>query len=238
MLIGGSIIANAIMEDYNLLARREEETIRLRGEAEAEAMVRAAREGAEQLEKDKATFEKLKQIETWAASVGCKQVRSLAKLLSDERKGWREACARENEKFFRVRQELNNLKAANAALVKEKAAAEAAVKEEEARGAKVLEVADADHAKLNKAMEELKAEVQNRETIIEEVSARSTEAEARAREAEEAKDGLATSLSQVTTDHLWMREHGIGYVSTLSLFLVFVFVNFVTCIFSNCGNHS
>ncbi|KAJ0581671.1 hypothetical protein HanHA300_Chr04g0143731 [Helianthus annuus] len=51
----------------------------------------------------------------------------------DERKGWREACARENEKLFRVRQELTNLKAANAALMKEKAAAEAAAKEAEAR---------------------------------------------------------------------------------------------------------
>ncbi|KAM0006672.1 hypothetical protein Hdeb2414_s0008g00293101 [Helianthus debilis subsp. tardiflorus] len=53
--------------------------------------------------------------------------------------------------------------------------------------------------------------VENRVTIIEEVSARATEAEVRAREAEEARDGLATSLSQVTADHLWMREHGIGH---------------------------
>ncbi|MFS7953025.1 hypothetical protein Hanom_Chr07g00613811 [Helianthus anomalus] len=94
-------------------------------------MVKAAREGAEQLKNNRAAFEKLKQTESWAASAGLKQVRSLAKLLSDERKGWREACARENEKLFRVRQELNNLKAANAALVKEKAAAEAAVKQAE-----------------------------------------------------------------------------------------------------------
>ncbi|MFS7999576.1 hypothetical protein Hanom_Chr12g01167971 [Helianthus anomalus] len=70
MLVGSSIIANAIMEDYNVLARREEETIRLR--AEAEATVKAAREGAEQLEKDKAAFEKLKQTETWAANTGLK----------------------------------------------------------------------------------------------------------------------------------------------------------------------
>ncbi|KAJ0456994.1 hypothetical protein HanRHA438_Chr15g0718921 [Helianthus annuus] len=87
MLVGSSIITNAIMEDYKVLGRSEEETIRLR--AEAEAMVKAAREGAEQLKKDRAAFEKLKQTETWAASAGLKQVRSLAKLLSDERKGWR-----------------------------------------------------------------------------------------------------------------------------------------------------
>ncbi|KAM0003872.1 hypothetical protein Hdeb2414_s0264g00851871 [Helianthus debilis subsp. tardiflorus] len=68
MLVGSSIIANAIMEDYNALGRREEETIRLR--AEAEAMVKGAREGAEQLKKDRAAFEKLKQTETWAATAG------------------------------------------------------------------------------------------------------------------------------------------------------------------------
>ncbi|KAJ0587323.1 hypothetical protein HanIR_Chr04g0161871 [Helianthus annuus] len=189
MLVGSSIIANAIMEEDNVLARREEETIRL--QAEAEAMVKAAREGAEQLEKDKAAFEKLKQTEMWATSAGLKQ-------------------------------ELNNLKAVNAALVKEKVAAEAAVKEAEARGAKVLEEVDADRDRLNKAVEELKVEVQNRVTIIEEVSARATEAEARPREAEEAKDGFATSLSQVTVDHLWMREHGIGHVSTWCLFHPYV----------------
>ncbi|MFS8027727.1 hypothetical protein Hanom_Chr16g01502131 [Helianthus anomalus] len=93
MLVVSSIIANAIMEDYNALGRREEETIRLR--AEAEAMVKAAREGVEQLKKDRAAFEKLKQTETWAATAGLIQVRSVTKLLSDERNGWREACARE-----------------------------------------------------------------------------------------------------------------------------------------------
>ncbi|KAJ0570225.1 hypothetical protein HanHA300_Chr05g0175641 [Helianthus annuus] len=141
MLVGSSIIANAVMEDYNVLARREEETIRLQDEAEA--MVKAAREGVEQLEREKAAFEKLKQNKRWAASAGLEQVRSLAKLLSDERKLWKEACARENEKLFHVRQELNNLKAANAALVKEKAAAEVAVKKAETRGATALKEAEA-----------------------------------------------------------------------------------------------
>ncbi|KAJ0794774.1 hypothetical protein HanPI659440_Chr04g0142891 [Helianthus annuus] len=119
MLVGSYIVANAIMEDYKVLARGE--TTRLR--AEAEAMMKISREGTERLKKDRAAFEKLKQTETWAATAGLKQVRSLTKLLSDERKGWREACARENEELFRVRQELTNLKVANAALMEEKAAA-------------------------------------------------------------------------------------------------------------------
>ncbi|KAJ0715882.1 hypothetical protein HanPI659440_Chr13g0506491 [Helianthus annuus] len=182
-------------------------------------MVRAAREGVEQLEREKAAFAKLKQTKWWAASAGLEQVRNLAKLLSNERKLWKESCARENEKLFRVRQELNNLKVANAALVKEKAAAKAAVKELETRGAtalkegearaaKALADADADGTKLKKVVKEL----QNRATILEEVTSRATEAEARARQAEESRDGLATSLNQVTADHLWMREHGIGHI--------------------------
>ncbi|MFS7999577.1 hypothetical protein Hanom_Chr12g01167981 [Helianthus anomalus] len=96
--------------------------------------------------------------------------------------------------------------------ISEKAAAKAAVKKAEERGAKVLEEADAHCAKLNKAVEELKVDVQNWVTIIEEVSARTTEAKARAREAEEAIDGLSTSLSKVTADHLWMHEHGIRHI--------------------------
>ncbi|KAJ0514232.1 hypothetical protein HanHA300_Chr10g0367281 [Helianthus annuus] len=166
MLVGGSIVANAIMEDYTTLARREEETIWLR--AQEEAMMKTAQAA---------------------------EVRSLAKLLSDERKLWKEACARENEKLFRLRQELNNLEAANAALVKEKTAAEAAVKEAETRSvtalkeveahaAKELADANADRTKLNKVVEEL----------------------------QEARDGLATSLVKVTDDHAWMRQHGIRHI--------------------------
>ncbi|MFS7997285.1 hypothetical protein Hanom_Chr12g01139921 [Helianthus anomalus] len=157
-------------------------------------------------EKNRAAFEKLKQTETWAATADLKQVRTLAKLLSDERKGWREACARENEKLFRVHQELNNLKAANAALLKEKATAEAAAKEAEARGAKVLEEADADRSKLNKAVEDLKVEVQNRVPILEEVTARVTEAETRARHAEEIV-GTILDAPENASDVNELKEH-------------------------------
>ena len=58
MLVGSSIVANAILEDYKVLGRREEEAARLR--AEAEELVKAARAGAEQLERDMAAFEKQK----------------------------------------------------------------------------------------------------------------------------------------------------------------------------------
>ncbi|MFS8004180.1 hypothetical protein Hanom_Chr13g01222661 [Helianthus anomalus] len=206
------------------------ETIRLR--AEAEAMVKAAREGADQLKKDRAAFEKLKQTETWVASASLKQVRYFTKLLSDEPKGWREACARENEKLFRVRQELTNLKAANAELMKEKAAAEATAKEAETRGAaalkkaearafKVLEEADADRTKLTRlyclfillCANCQQLEVQSRVAILEEVSAHAFEAEARARQAEEVRDGLTTSLNQLTANRDWMRDHGIAHIS-------------------------
>ncbi|XP_022032389.1 uncharacterized protein LOC110933477 [Helianthus annuus] len=142
-------------------------------------------------------------------------VRTLAKLHSDERKGWREVCARENEKLFRVHQELTNLKVANAALMNEKAAAEAVAKEAkeaEAHGAKALEEADADRNNLNKAAEGLKVEVQNGVTIIEEVTASATEAEAPAREAAEARDSLVSSLDQLKAARDWMCDHGIEHI--------------------------
>ncbi|KAJ0940316.1 hypothetical protein HanRHA438_Chr02g0082001 [Helianthus annuus] len=168
MLVGSSIVANDIMEDYKVLGRREEEAARLR--AEAEKLVRAARAGAEHLEKYRAAFEKHKQTEEWAATAELKQVRTLAKLLSNERKSWKEklsderktwkvSWAKQNETLFRVRQELTKLKAANVALGKEKAAAEAvAVKarEAEARLAKAFEEAKEAGAHVAKALEEAK----------------------------------------------------------------------------------
>ncbi|KAM0061208.1 hypothetical protein Hdeb2414_s0004g00133281 [Helianthus debilis subsp. tardiflorus] len=45
-------------------------------------------------------------------------------------------------------------------------------------------------------------------------SSRATEAEARASQAEEVRDGLTTSLNQVTADRAWMREHGIAHNAT------------------------
>ncbi|KAJ0725279.1 hypothetical protein HanPI659440_Chr12g0456921 [Helianthus annuus] len=168
MLVGSSIVANAILEDYKALGRREEEAARLR--AEAEELVKAARAGAEQLERDRAAFDKQKQTAEWAATAGLKQVRTLAKLLSDERKSWNEkfsnerkkwneSWAKQNENMFRARQELVNAKAANVALGKEKAAAEViAVKAQqaEARAVKALEEAKEAGARAAKALEEAK----------------------------------------------------------------------------------
>ncbi|KAJ0788070.1 hypothetical protein HanPI659440_Chr05g0187371 [Helianthus annuus] len=213
MLVGGSIIANAILEDYTALARREEKTIQLR--EKAEALMKTAQAAEERFEKQKAEFEKLTKTEEWDASFSLKQVRSLANLLTEERKLWKEACSRENEKFFRLRQELNNLKAANATLVKEKTATEVAAKEAEAHTAAAVKEfvdANADRSNLSKTVEELHEELKTRESILGDVTSRATEAEARARQAEEDRDGLATSLAQVTSDRAWMRQYGIGHI--------------------------
>ncbi|XP_035845240.1 uncharacterized protein LOC118491510 [Helianthus annuus] len=238
MLVGSSIVANAIMEDYKVLGRKEEETAHLR--VEAEELVKAACEDAERLEREKAAFEKHKQTEERAATAELKQVRTLAKLLSDERKSWKETLsnerktwkeswAKQNENLFRVRQELANVKAANAALVKEKAAAEAVAngakkaesriakafeeaKELGARVAKALKEANADRSHLNKAVGSLQAEVQNREAMLAEVTARATEAERRASEAVEARYSLTSSFNQLETDHELMRCHGIRHI--------------------------
>ncbi|KAJ0599860.1 putative AH/BAR domain superfamily protein [Helianthus annuus] len=239
MLVGSSIVANAIMEDYKLLSRREEEAARMR--SEAEKLVRAARAGAEQLEKDKAAFEKHKQTEEWAATAKLKHVRSLTKLLSEERKNWKETLsnerktwkeswAKQNENLFRARQELANLKAANAALAKEKAAAEAAAgraKEDEARTTKALEEAkkagarfanaldeaNADRTRLKQTVLSLQAEVQTREAKLADITARVTVAEERANEAVEARDALTSSFNQLEADREWMRSHGIAHTT-------------------------
>ncbi|KAJ0454590.1 hypothetical protein HanIR_Chr15g0741811 [Helianthus annuus] len=212
MLVGSSRLVNAIMEDYKVLGRKEEENAHLR--AEAEALVKAAREGVEQLKREKAAFEQYKQTEEWVATAGLKQVRTLAKLLSDERKSWKESLsyerkswkeswAKQNETLFRVRQELTNVKAANAALVKEKAAAEVVTKEAkevEARAAKALEEANADRTNLNKTVEGLQRSLPTRPKLK------------RTREAAEARDSLVSSFDQLKADRDWMRDHGIGHI--------------------------
>ncbi|KAJ0808816.1 hypothetical protein HanPI659440_Chr01g0007541 [Helianthus annuus] len=184
MLVGTSIVANAILEDYKVLGRREEEAARMR--AEAEKLVEAARVGAEQLEKDKAAFEQQKQTSEWAAAAQLKQVRTLAKLLADERKSWNEKMSNERKKWnaswakqndiqFHARQELTNAKAANATLSQEKASAEAIsvkalqakadalkalgeAKEAGARTAKALGEAEERESRASKALEEANAE--------------------------------------------------------------------------------
>ncbi|KAJ0755041.1 hypothetical protein HanPI659440_Chr09g0353491 [Helianthus annuus] len=183
MLVGSSIVANAILEDYKVLGRREEEAARLR--AEAEELVKAARAGAEQLEKDRAAFEKQKQTSEWAVTAQLKQVRTLAKLLSDERKSWNEkfsnerkkwneSWAKQNDNLFRARQELTNAKAANVALGKEKAAAEViAVKAQqaEAGAVKALEEAKEAGARAAKALEEAKERESRSSKALEEANA-------------------------------------------------------------------
>ncbi|MFS7978009.1 hypothetical protein Hanom_Chr10g00910651 [Helianthus anomalus] len=217
LLVEGSIVANAILEDWDSLARREEEAIRLK--EEATALVQRTQVVEKRLNKQKAEFEAYKKTEQWAAFAGLKQARSLTNLLAEKRKLWKEACARENEKFYLLLQELKNLKAANATLAKEKAAAdatiaelakekvgaEAAMKEAEARGAAVVKElanANAGRSSLLKTVEDLKM-------ILGDVNRRLGEAEARARKVEEERDGLATSNAQLIDDHAWMREFGV-----------------------------
>ncbi|KAJ0524982.1 hypothetical protein HanHA300_Chr09g0306731 [Helianthus annuus] len=203
MLVGTSIVANAILEDYKVLGRREEDVARMR--AEAEKLVQAARAGAEQLEKVKAAFEKQKQTSEWAATAQLKQVRTLAKLLADERKSWNEKLSNERKKWneswakqnnvlFHTRQELANVKAANVALGSEKAAAEAIsakalqakadalkalgeAKEAGARASKALEEAAEKESRSSKALEEASAERIRLGKVIE-----SLQAEVQARE--------------------------------------------------------
>ncbi|KAF5802250.1 hypothetical protein HanXRQr2_Chr06g0257391 [Helianthus annuus] len=161
----------------------EDEAARIR--AEAEELIKAARAGAEQLEKDRAAFEKQKQTLEWAATAQLKQVRTLAKLLSDERKSWNEkysnerkkwneSWAKQNDNLFRARQELTNAKAANVTLGKEKAAAEAiAVKAQqaEALAVKALEEAKETGDRTTKALEEAEERESRSSKALEEANA-------------------------------------------------------------------
>ncbi|KAJ0870194.1 hypothetical protein HanRHA438_Chr11g0497611 [Helianthus annuus] len=226
MLVGSSIVANAILEDYKVLGRREEEAARLR--AEAEELVKAAR--AE-----------------WVATAELIQVRTLAKLLSEERaswretlsserKSWKESWAKVNETLFRVRQELTNAKAANAALGKEKAAAEVIAvkaqqvearaikaleeaKEAGALAAKALEEAKEMESRSSKALQEANAErtrldwvVGSLQVKVADLTARVTVAEERANATVEARDALTSSFNQLEADREWMRSHGIAHI--------------------------
>ncbi|KAJ0763980.1 hypothetical protein HanPI659440_Chr08g0287021 [Helianthus annuus] len=238
MLVGTSIVANAMLEDYKVLSRREEEAVRLR--AEAEKLVQAARAGAEQLEKDKAAFEKQKQTAEWAATAQLKQVRTLAKLLADERKRWEEISSNERKKWneswakqnnilFHTRQELANAKAANVALGNEKAASEAALakalqakdealkaleeaKEAGARAAKALEEVNVERLRLDQVVTSLQADVQAREVAVTDLTVRVSAAEKRADAAAEAKDALVSSFNQLKADREWLRTHGIARI--------------------------
>ncbi|KAJ0600311.1 hypothetical protein HanIR_Chr03g0115141 [Helianthus annuus] len=227
MLVGSSIVANAILEDYKALGRREEEAARLR--AEAEELVKAARAGAEQLERDRAAFDKQKQTAEWAATAELKQ--------------WNESWAKQNDNLFRTRQELTNAKAANVALGKEKAAAEVIAvkaqqaearavkaleeakeagaraakaleeaKESESRSSKALEMANAERTRLDQVVASLQAEVQTREVAVTDLTARVTAAEERANAAVEARDALTSSFNQLEADREWMRSHGIARI--------------------------
>ncbi|MFS7894410.1 hypothetical protein Hanom_Chr00s001662g01685031 [Helianthus anomalus] len=124
LLVGVSLVANAILEDWASLARREEETIWLRGEANT--LMKTAQALEERLNKQKAEFDALKKTEEWAASSCLKQ----------------EVCR----------------------------------------------------------------EVKTREAILGDLDRRVGEAGARARQAEEGRDVLATTNAQLVDDRDWMRH--------------------------------
>ncbi|KAJ0435253.1 hypothetical protein HanIR_Chr17g0891291 [Helianthus annuus] len=130
----------------------------------------------------------------------------------------------DSQKFYRLRQEINNLKAANATLAKEKAASKAAAKEaERRRAAAVNKLADANvrRSKFIKTIEDLneeaRKEVQARETILGDVNRRLEEAETRVRQVAEERDGLATMNAQLVDDRAWMRDFGVANVANAIL---------------------
>ncbi|KAJ0705027.1 hypothetical protein HanPI659440_Chr14g0569041 [Helianthus annuus] len=194
MLVGTSIVANAILEDYKVLGRREEDAARMR--AEAEKLVEAARAGAEQLEKDKAAFEKQKQTSEWAAAAQLKQELANAKAA--------------NATLSQEKAAAEAISAKEAGARASKAYEEAA--EKESRASKALEEANAERIRLGKVVESLQAEVQAREVAVTDLTARVSAAEQRADAATEAKDALVSSFNQLEADREWLRTHGIARI--------------------------
>ncbi|MFS7969683.1 hypothetical protein Hanom_Chr09g00812061 [Helianthus anomalus] len=103
-LIGGAVTGNVILQDWYSLAQKEEEYDWLK--PEAATTMEKIQVVEERLAKERTDFEAYKWTEKWAAATSQKQVWSLSLLLSQEHKLWNEACAREYEKFYRLRQEM------------------------------------------------------------------------------------------------------------------------------------
>ncbi|KAJ0789961.1 hypothetical protein HanPI659440_Chr05g0209541 [Helianthus annuus] len=210
MLIGSSIVANAILEDYKVLGRREEEAARMRGEAEK--LVEAARAGAVQLEKDRAAFEKQKQTAEWAAAAQLKQELTNAKAanvaLGQEKAAAEAIAVKAQQAKTEALKALEEAKEAGARAAK--ALEEAA--EKESRSSKALEEANTERIRLDKVVASLQAEVQTREVAVTDLTARVSVAEERADAAVEAKDALVSSFDQLKADREWLRTHGIARI--------------------------
>uniref|UniRef100_A0A251T0Y7 Uncharacterized protein n=1 Tax=Helianthus annuus TaxID=4232 RepID=A0A251T0Y7_HELAN len=191
MLVGSSIVANAILEDYKVLGRREEEAARLR--AEAEELVKAAR--AE-----------------WAATAELKQELTNAKAanaaLGKEKAPAEAIAVKAQQAEARAVKALEEAKEAEARAAK---ALEEA-NERESRSSKALEVANAERTRLDQVVASLQAEVQAREVAVTDLTARVSVAEERANVAVEARDALTSSLQQLEADREWMRSQGIAHI--------------------------
>ncbi|MFS7947549.1 hypothetical protein Hanom_Chr06g00549571 [Helianthus anomalus] len=158
--------------------------------------------GDERLTEEKADFEEYKRTEEWSVVAANKQVRSLTKLLSQERKLWNEACAHDNDKFYRLCQEIITLKAANAGLVKKEAIAPTTI-EEATFARNRMEICnipyktrvDAESARAIKAEE-------NYERVLAKHTTSSVQLD----------DAKAMNVD-FHADCMWMRDYGVVYVA-------------------------
>ncbi|MFS7930489.1 hypothetical protein Hanom_Chr04g00344931 [Helianthus anomalus] len=133
----------------------------------------------ERLAKEKVYFETYKRTEEWVVvSVHIQN----------------EACVRENEKFYRLRQEIVNLKAANARLKKREVATVAAM--EEAIVARTTTVKAMEKANLarNRIEENARKDLQAHELVLAEVNRRLVKAEARATKVKKSISGCLISM--------------------------------------------
>ncbi|KAJ0926851.1 hypothetical protein HanRHA438_Chr04g0176071 [Helianthus annuus] len=206
MLVGSSIVANAILEHYKALGRREEEIARLRAEAEElrkswqETLSSERKSWKESWAKVNESLFRVRQELTNAKAANA--------VLGKEKAAAEVIAVKAQQAEARAVKALEEAKEAGARAAK---ALEEA-KERESHASKALQKANAEQTRLKQVVSSLQAEVQTREGKLADITARATLAEERANAAVEARDTLTSSFNQLEADREWMRCHGIARI--------------------------
>ncbi|KAF5810524.1 hypothetical protein HanRHA438_Chr04g0180171 [Helianthus annuus] len=164
------------------------------------------RAAVERLAKEKVEFETYKMTEEWVAVVVHIQVWSLTKLLSQERKIWNEACVREDEKIYRLRQEIMNLKAANAGLEKREVAKVAAMKEAIVARTTTAKAKEKANLARNRIEEKARKDLQAHEVALAEVNRGLVEAEVGQLRLKKTISGCLISMSRLLPSLMMQRR--------------------------------
>ncbi|KAJ0779589.1 hypothetical protein HanPI659440_Chr06g0228171 [Helianthus annuus] len=228
-LVGAAATSNVIFRNWYALSQKEEEYNRFK--SEVVATMEIIKVGQERLAKEKADFEAYKRTEKWSAAAANKQVRSLTKILSQERKLSNEACACDNDKFYHLLQEIINMKAANSGLAKKEVAVVVAIEDAILAHNRMEDVALAElNGRLLEAEAEARAERARADAQSALAEVEKTRADAESARAVKEGENCERVLAQHTTssgqlddakamigdfhaDRQWMLDYGVVYIA-------------------------